>query len=1014
MLFAEVFGGEQSPRDELPTSVSPPFSDGAEEEASSAAAAAAAADAAAADKGGATMGDLMQHMATWKPKPPKLEAMEESNEKEEQEEEVVESPQAELEPVIASVLSRRVLGTAGPMDRVRVPAEDVEAALTAAGIPLELDAFPPIEAFDDSTYELRDSGDWLSADPTYAQYLSLETGQVVIRRCEFTRVRGGYDAEANQYNATDCDVGTEINVPRVLLFFDGEELDVFVARLKAALDLRTEAIQTLQYNLCVRDMPTEKGEVVLPLDVIDRVLQLVFNTDKLKTSSSVDSSELLKEVYSDFVQVVNSLTFNFKVENPAANMVGDGLSAVKLPSKEARPVPEKGQKTIPAHERLSEDGSQQFAAMSYTGMPQAIKALTKIISEVELAKLTLFSADYPESVKLKQFKESQELSFSELKADLCALSNTSRDHIRYQLHEADETWKEQHEMGFTVMINKRLQDSLRDMVESGLRDYSDFVDSLCPTTISVNAIDDVVVTVPENGRGTSKSQPPLISVQLVLHDENAIPEPEETEPASPSPEPGSPRSRGSPSPRALGLITGYTPGSPSPEAPSTPTPALPPKYTAVKFDTATADIKATVLEIYDFAVATVQEIPEVELPYSKDYVFELRMKNNGEMPVFHLRAPQLEEDLVQEIRGHVEAQMEAAMQPLEDWLKLFDPYVEFIELDLDEAVTKLFEDETKTLDDYRKEVDYHRDQQDMILNTIPSSVKFAGLVEVHCSAVRDYVGKKHGELAEKIMQAMTTDCQTKADSVCKAFEEMLEKVQTKPANIEELTEQREFVEELPRMMEEQQDAIDRVSAIKDQLEECQFGISDDAFDQMWVSIMWPATIAQSAEDLGPELDKKQQEFEHVQDGEMMTFEKELKKAQTSVKAFSAHSDLSMVEAVSEEAKEIAAHLAELTAESKKFKSRAALFGTEQEDYVELTKAIKDFEPYQALWVTADTWIKKKQEWLDGQFDELDADELEATVNDCFKSMFKSARRFTQKEITGCAEMAVPRPVKRAS
>ena len=32
MLFAEVFGGEQSPRDELPTSVSPPFSDGAEEE----------------------------------------------------------------------------------------------------------------------------------------------------------------------------------------------------------------------------------------------------------------------------------------------------------------------------------------------------------------------------------------------------------------------------------------------------------------------------------------------------------------------------------------------------------------------------------------------------------------------------------------------------------------------------------------------------------------------------------------------------------------------------------------------------------------------------------------------------------------------------------------------------------------------------------------------------------------------------------------------------------------------
>ena len=80
----------------------------------------------------------------------------------------------------------------------------------------------------------------------------------------------------------------------------------------------------------------------------------------------------------------------------------------------------------------------------------------------------------------------------------------------------------------------------------------------------------------------------------------------------------------------------------------------------VRYDTLTADIEATVLAMYDAAVAAVQSIPSVELPYSNEAKFELRLQNEGVMPVFYLTAPTLAEPGVQVCRKNI-------IVPLEQW-----------------------------------------------------------------------------------------------------------------------------------------------------------------------------------------------------------------------------------------------------------------------------------------------------------------------------------------------------------
>jgi hypothetical protein len=145
-LFAEVFGGgggegaggQSAKKPEPPTSISPPF----EEEEAEAEASGARGDPESIDA-------LMDHMAKYEAPPPII-AVEDQEVRDE-----VGAAKTALSPELAGVLSRRVLGTAGSIDRGRASTEELDAALAELFPDGGFDMFPPVEAFDDLEYELR-------------------------------------------------------------------------------------------------------------------------------------------------------------------------------------------------------------------------------------------------------------------------------------------------------------------------------------------------------------------------------------------------------------------------------------------------------------------------------------------------------------------------------------------------------------------------------------------------------------------------------------------------------------------------------------------------------------------------------------------------------------------------------------------------------------------------------------------------------------------------------------------
>ena len=86
-----------------------------------------------------------------------------------------------------------------------------------------------------------------------------------------------------------------------------------------------------------------------------------------------------------------------------------------------------------------------------------------------------------------------------------------------------------------------------------------------------------------------------------------------------------------------------------------------------------------------------------------------------------------------------------------------------------------------------------------------------------------------------------------------------------------------------------------------------------------------------------------------------------------------------------------------------FNSREKLFGIEPTVYDNVSQLSKEFEPYKNLWVTTSEWIKGKDSWNLGKFLNLNAEEVEKSIANAYKVVYKSIKQF--KNQPGCLAVA---------
>lgn len=110
------------------------------------------------------------------------------------------------------------------------------------------------------------------------------------------------------------------------------------------------------------------------------------------------------------------------------------------------------------------------------------------------------------------------------------------------------------------------------------------------------------------------------------------------------------------------------------------------------------------------------------------------------------------------------------------------------------------------------------------------------------------------------------------------------------------------------------------------------------------------------------------------------FKESIDNLERTIQNFHSWQDIKNYEAVATSCVEINKNLAALHEDAKKFNSREILFDSESTDYGKIQTMIREFTPYSNLWITADHWFKNSKEWLNGEWETLDAVAAEKFVD----------------------------------
>ena len=129
----------------------------------------------------------------------------------------------------------------------------------------------------------------------------------------------------------------------------------------------------------------------------------------------------------------------------------------------------------------------------------------------------------------------------------------------------------------------------------------------------------------------------------------------------------------------------------------------------------------------------------------------------------------------------------------------------------------------------KQDIEMHLKEKESIESQIPSYV-IIGPYWISCENVRQTLSKKRKTLANSVLELLAKKLRNQADEVCEEFKTISRTLYDKPNNIEELTEQREYMKTIPTLLNEKQELINKAMVDYELIEEFFHNISQDDFN----------------------------------------------------------------------------------------------------------------------------------------------------------------------------------------
>ena len=886
-----------------------------------------------------------------------------------------------------------------------------------------LDEWLPLEFFDDKELDIYSPDEWMN------KAIDSETGKKLFipgvglkidpnGTGTWNRVlinNYNHDSETftgywdtNQEQITNK---TELNLelmepcelPKIHLLFDAENPYLFLKKVELAHKEREKAESIIRYNYYIDKMNPETLNEITE-DQKTRLRRKI--TDKSKSFPGLDTKieELIKDLNSVFIRTTRKIIFDKYYHSKLSESLI--IYNLNLPSNivttienfEKMNVRYLGLEKIPKYNFIS--SYKDFAFGTLLCRKEIIFCLKCIKEECHKIRdsLEIFNLNINSPVRLQKFKQLQTAALGKIETHMCknwikTLKELLEKHLKgvgkgsFNLKVSSKEIYEYLKLKkYMTVVKLLMQDTLYTLLTKSITKYVEFFERFVPEkveVISVNTvynyykeeiIEDELNTTYELGNKSNEIKK-IDNIENLNQDEDEY------------------------------LIN---PGEKWPLF----------KVNLVKREDKNVDITTKPEELikdikilFEEALKKMQKVPQVE----PELLSNLIKKAEGQtIPLKSIikagkskpeptpssrisEGYELNDDSIWiwDMYLRLEKNLKIAVEPIKSYIATFDIFKDDLNLEVNQRVKNIKDDkENWTVQKIREDIIKNKTREKEILDTIKETIDVS-IFQINCKEFRIDLANKYAKFAEMEIELLRERALESNKEILNKYAQMKKEITLDIQTIDDLISVKNFMEDVPNMLEELELKTQEVNAIYDILEEFKISIDSAQFEFKSQMFGGPTDIKNTINSIHYTLEKKKDRLYEIQLENQSKLREGIDIIIVNLKHFEKFQTEDCYDDAWTYTDNVYSNLTSIIAEAQLYNDREVLFDKKKTDYSEVWDLKFNLEPYYWLWQSIYTWKTKTKQWYTEDFSKLKGEDLQNVYDDLTRNLKAASTRFQE-------------------
>jgi len=357
----------------------------------------------------------------------------------------------------------------------------------------------------------------------------------------------------------------------------------------------------------------------------------------------------------------------------------------------------------------------------------------------------------------------------------------------------------------------------------------------------------------------------------------------------------------------------------------------------------------------------------------------------------HIPAVGLDEHCVEVARKAVLEVMEANREAPRLLANLYGSYTYLLSMDVPNYLQRFLEG-NHSLDEYAEEIDKLRETAENIQATSLSEVR-TGVYVVQCGAFKEALVNAALDVANQLLDQVRRAAAESNNEICDAFNKMNTRLLVVPETGEDVLAQEKYIQQSIA----HQDVLKQEIAVNKEREvflfRYQYEVPEVDFALAVRTYELPTKMVELMKEAKDKANAEHKAFEEELRTRRSNFTELLLAYETEINTLEAAGDEGEHKKRAEQTNDLSNKLKEAQTDAEEINTQEKLFGWQQTKFVKLGEMISKLEPYLTLWTITSQLNSYWGQWMGGLIAKLDPEEIEETVGDFFRRVFKLCKFF---------------------